>query len=598
MLKLRMSPVFIIFIIFSQLFICNSVFGVPTDNRAERKKTKVLLEAIQVEGEEAEKNKISEEEIQEAETPEDKVKRERKHIVTTLESMIHDINILKQRLSDSEKEFKAAEQESEKAAIKEETERLNEHLKSLRTNFGKVIAGINLSAFEQKSETAFKWEEEVSDLLQPVIQELKSMTSRPRQIQKLRSDIAHYENTLPIAKKIIKNIQLIKRETEDEYLIKELKEMEADWRDKEHQIANQLIANRLQLEELTKDEKPLLDSAQGALKNFFKTRGKNILLSFIAFFTVFVVFRLTHQGIYKLKPVKERTFYIRLFDVIYYFVGTAGALFASLAVLYVFGDWVLLTLILIFTIGFLWTAKENIPRFWNQIKLLLNLGPVRENERLIYGGVPWKVTCLNFYTDLENPLLKSQIKLPLHKLTEMVSYPCHKDERWFPCKEGDWVVLSDGTRAQMRTQTHETVRLVLLSGANKSYLTEDFLRLNPLNISENFRLKVTFGVSYDHLFIITDELPETMKKTMEESFRKENYGNYMTDLTVDFKETTPSALELEISAYFSGEVAPLYEKIQKDIYKFCVHACKQNAWNLPHAKIAIRESGEDEDEME
>jgi hypothetical protein len=56
---------------------------------------------------------------------------------------------------------------------------------------------------------------------------------------------------------------------------------------------------------------------------------------------------------------------------------------------------VLITLISLFLLGFAWAAKRNIMQFWKEIKLLLNLGAVRENERLIYHGVPWKVISLN-----------------------------------------------------------------------------------------------------------------------------------------------------------------------------------------------------------
>ena len=84
-----------------------------------------------------------------------------------------------------------------------------------------------------------------------------------------------------------------------------------------------------------------------------------------------------------------------------------GATSAFVIVLYISGDWVLLILAVIFLLGIAWTAKRGLPVFWEQIKLLLNLSTVRENERVVYNGIPWRVVSLNIYSRLENPALEN-----------------------------------------------------------------------------------------------------------------------------------------------------------------------------------------------
>ncbi|UCF93308.1 MAG: hypothetical protein JSW39_03870, partial [Desulfobacterales bacterium] len=263
--------------------------------------------------------------------------------------------------------------------------------------------------------------------------------------------------------------------------------LKKDWMNKAQQISNQLTVVKYQLDEKIKEKKSLLDSTQNILRLFFKSRGRNLFFSIAAFIFVFLSLRLLHQLAYRFSPIlrsKERSFYIRLTEVLYHIVTFLGAVSASLIVLYSSGDWVLLSVAIIFMIGLAWTVKQGLPRFWEQIKLLLNLGTVRENERVIYRGLPWRVASINLYSQLENPALKSsRIRLPLRDLIEMNSRPYHPDEPWFPCKENDWVTLADGTQGKVVTQTADIVRLVLRGGSRKTYLTEEFSRQNPNNIS-------------------------------------------------------------------------------------------------------------------
>ena len=40
------------------------------------------------------------------------------------------------------------------------------------------------------------------------------------------------------------------------------------------------------------------------------------------------------------------------------------------------------------------------------------------------------------------------------------------------------------------------MELIERGGARRTYLTADFLGLSPINLSRNFRLKETIGISY------------------------------------------------------------------------------------------------------
>ncbi|MDM8551402.1 hypothetical protein QUF72_15055 [Desulfobacterales bacterium HSG2] len=514
--------------------------------------------------------------------------------ISTLGKIIRDMNNLKRQIKNKEKQFRSARTEADRTRIAEELKQLNENLEILRMNFDKIAAGIDISGFEETSEEDFKWEKEVQELLRPVIQEVKKMTARPRQIEKLRSNIAFYDERLPTVQKAIENINALIKQTEEKKIIKQLKALKKIWVNRKKKISSQLEVSKLHLEVLSKEKKSFWGSVQVILKLFFKSRGKNLLLSLLAFISVFLILRLIHRGIYKLSPIhkaEERPFYIRLCDVIYHILTGIGAIFAMLTVLYIYGDWVILTLAVFFLLGFIWAARLNIPEFWEEIKLLLNLGSVREGERVFYKGVPWKVVSLNVYSELENPALKSRIRLPLRMLTALSSYPYDKDAPWFPCEKNEWVILADGTRGEVVSQTHETVQLCLRGGARKTYLTGDFLGLNPLNLSDKFRLKVTFGIDYRHQAASTREIPEKLGKILEEKLKADGFGDDLTLLRVDFKTAAASSLDFEIIADFTGKAAPLYSRIAREIQRFAVEACNTEGWEIPFTQVTIHNAG-------
>ncbi|QTA89320.1 hypothetical protein [Desulfonema magnum] len=515
--------------------------------------------------------------------------KENRHI-ETLDMILQDINEFNKDIKSKERELRSAKTKEEKLRIREEISNFTDELDILEQNFNKIATSIDVSVFEEKPQKEFKWEEEVSELLRPVVQEIKGMTAGPRQTEKLRRDMTYYETRLPIIKKAVKNIETLMTQVESKKLRKQLKHLKKSWTDKEQQFSNQLAVARLQLEELAKARKPFWESAQTILKLFFKSRGKNLFFALVSFLSVFLILRLIHRGIYKFSPIhkaEERPFYVRLCDVFYHLLTGAGSVFAFLAVLYTYGDWVLLTLAVFFILGFVWTAKENFSRFWEEIKLLLNLGSVRENERLIYQGVPWKVNSLNLYTELENPVLKNKIKLSLRELTTLNSYPYQKNDPWFPCKENDWVILADETRGQVISQSHDMVRLCLRGESYKTYLTGDFLSLSPHNISEKFRLKVTFGIDYRHQAICTSEVPEMLGKFVEEKLRDAGYGDDLISLRVDFKSAAASSLDFEIIADFSGRVAEFYQRLNRNIQSFAVDACNAYGWEIPFTQITL-----------
>lgn len=112
----------------------------------------------------------------------------------TLYSIAETMKELKGRIGELEQVLRRTRSEEEKTAIEEELARLNARYKSMTIDLGRVIAGVDLEQGRaDPTAEKFNWHEEFRELLWPVIQELKNMTARPREIERLRSELLYYE---------------------------------------------------------------------------------------------------------------------------------------------------------------------------------------------------------------------------------------------------------------------------------------------------------------------------------------------------------------------------------------------------------------------
>ena len=479
--------------------------------------------------------------------------------------------------------------------ISADISRLQESIRALEKNFEKISTGIDLDRFDTVKEPEFDWKREILDLLSPIIQQLKSMTDRPRQLEKLRSELAYYQSRMPIAKTAIANIQNLISQTEDAQLKTELNKLKEKWLKRSDQINNQLTVVQYQLEQKSREKKSFWETGQMLVQSFFKSRGRNFILATASFVLTWILFRLAYRLIVRIRPqrrIEHPPIYTRLFDIGYRLLTVIGAVAAFLFVLYIAGDWVLLSLFIIFLLGFAWAAKQNVPRFWQEIRLMINLGPVRENERIVHNGIPWRVVSLNFYSHLENPLLKGgRLRLPLKEFVDKTSRPSGPEEAWFPCRENDWVILSDNTRGQVMTQTPESVQLLLYGGSVKTYSTGDFLSQNPTNISSGFSLKSTFGIDYKHQAQCTQEIPEQLKQMLQRELVKAGYGDNLAAVNAEFSQASASSLDIDIIAVFSGNAAKDYVALTRALQRIAVDACNRYGWEIPFAQVTVHPAG-------
>ncbi|MBT3722544.1 MAG: mechanosensitive ion channel family protein, partial [Gammaproteobacteria bacterium] len=183
--------------------------------------------------------------------------------------------------------------------------------------------------------------------------------------------------------------------------------------------------------------------------------------------------------------------------------------------------------------------------------------------------------------ELGNPVAEICLRLPINDLVGQNSRPTESDEPWFPCKKNDWVLLNDGIRGKVTGISMEMVQLIERGGARKTYQTSDFLACSPRNLSTNFRIKETIGISYSLQQQSTGDILETLYQYIQQKIEQEGYTEQMLNLRVEFQSAGESSLDLVIIADFDGQIADLYNRLRRAIQRWSVDACTQNNWEIP-----------------
>lgn len=499
---------------------------------------------------------------------------------------------LKEQIQLSQKKLKASSSEAERVALEAEISQLDKQLSETNEDFEQIATGVEPTLFAEKKVQIFSWKEELATLLEPAIKELKRFTIRARQKTDLRDKIAELEVLTAVAKKAVEHLQTAAKEATDKQVQKEIKALQPEWVNIDKRLRNKLELAQNELKRLEDQEVSLVESSRNSLRTFFRDRGLYLVVAVITYIAILLAFRLLYRLVVAIavrltRQPEERSLQVRLLYIIFQVLSVASAVIGLFYVLYLAEDWFLLSMAIIFFLGLTWTIRQGVPRLWQQGRLMLNIGSVRENERLILYGVPWRVASINVFCKLVNPSLDAELRIPIEQLTGQVSRPYKPDEPWFPCKKGDWVVVGNEPSAKVISLSHEQVELVELGGRRITYPTEVFLAACPANLSRNFRLRVLFGVSYTLQEQATSEIPVILRDYLQMRMEEEGYLDSCLNLQVEFMQANTSSLDLLVLADFEGKMAGISKRIERGIQKWCVECCTRNNWEIPFPQLTV-----------
>jgi hypothetical protein len=473
-----------------------------------------------------------------------------------------------------------------------ESKKFQEALDELQAQFDSIAGGVEVAEFTDEPPEPVDPQAELMELLKPLLDEAKKATAIPRELEALTQRLEVLDARRQRAAEAVRRTTTLLDAVENQNapLPERLDAALRAWQNHQKEAENEITVTRHQLEKKELEQKPLLESTRETLLSFFRSRGMNLLLGFSAFALTYAAIRFLYKQVHRLLT-RRRSFGSRLVDVIFQLLASIAALFSMVMVFHVAHDILLLALTILFFAGICWGGIRFLPGYMEQLRLLLNIGPVREGERVVMDGLPWRVNDLRFYSKLSNESLSGgNLRLPIKMLIGVHSRPCPENEAWFPCREGDWIQLENGQWGKILSQTPEVVTLEPLGKAIISYQTAAFLALNPQNLSHGFRVTTVFGIDYRHQPDATSKIPEAMKSHVESGLLKRVEPNQLLHLEVELKQAGASSLDYEVDADFSGDVAPLYEQLNRALTTLLVEASNQNGWSIPFNQLTIHQA--------
>ncbi len=482
--------------------------------------------------------------------------------------------------------------------VNKRREELILQLDGLNRNFESLATELQTDDFYLDKKKDSGWAKELEGLILPLLEAVSDVTAKPRKIERLKKRVASLEAQLKmfeVGRNNIKNLLTMDTQALDPES-PQTKKYLATLKNLKNKYNTELVQVKLEearrnLESELESSESIWDAATRSIQDFFKHRGLNLLITVAIFFALWYL--LTKLRIY---IVGEKSFIKippwtrKLLVTAYSVLVLMLCVVSSLVALYFLNDWLLLSVIILFMLAIFWASRQFIPRLFQEVRLALNLGTVKEKERLIWNGVPWEVVNLGLQATLVNPHLEGgQLQLPLGELIGKISRPVVEGEPWFPTETGDWVTLSDGTYGRVKQQTMEQVILQLKGNTLKFYATPEFLDKTPMNLSKGFRYDINFGLDYSLQSRICDEIPQLLEMGMRTHMER-HYRKNLPDFTytkVSFDHAGSSALNLKVLVHVEGRCAERYEEFLRDIQSTLVRICNENKLVIPFNQLTV-----------
>ena len=524
--------------------------------------------------------------------------------IETLRTLFSTYDAVNRAIQEQQAAMKSAAGTVGIEAAQRELQELEARKQALQEDFLAVASGVTTTEFHGggEEEPPLTLEEELRRLFTPMVTELRKLSKKPRALQEMQDRLADQERREALAhlaqSNVAAQLQALAdaKEPRNSELIRQLTRLLDDWKTRQREAESRILALKNQIVEVEGEASGLMAALTGAGKNFLLTRGRNILFAILAFLAVFFSIRLVSFQAMRMVPASQKEklgFFSRLLGLLSQSLSLLLATAAALGVLYASGDWLLGGLAMLIVIGLALAAKNGLTTYFEQVRMILNLGSAREGERVVIDGVPWRVGRINLQTRLTNPCLDGPgLQLPLESLMKMVSRPSGPEESWFPCRSGQFVLLAPDLLARVEQAGPDFVQVRYRGGITRQVPTVEFVKLQPENLSEGFVLSTTLGLDYRHQSEITSTIPARLETALRAGLLKRVTEDHLLGVTVAFKEAGQSSLDLLLLGRFAGEAAEQYLELRRVMQQIAVDTCTAEGWSLAFPQLVMRRAGE------
>ena len=430
---------------------------------------------------------------------------------------------------------------------------------------------------------------QVKEILMPLLDGVRRVSERPRKIEKLYFEIDNLKKDIQVREGAIFKVQeLIKSEQFNE-LLDPLEEAKLDLEKEKKNFEFEVEFRKRSLRKIEGEKKPFLNELGEFVTDFFGTKGKNLFVAALVLFISFWTFMVFRNRLFALLHLSKKFLFLKkTFMALYGGISFSISLFFSILCLYFFNDWLLVTLACILILGILWSLKQVAPQFLDEARLILNLGTVREGEKIIFNGVPWKVETLNFLSTLTNNSLSGgRLLVRARDMVKYSSRPWSDEEKWFPTEKGDWVSLPDKTFGEVIIQTPDQVILKTLGGSQHYYKTENFMSLAPENLSLGVFVEVVLRLDYKYqkdVFPLIRYFQEGLEQKLN---GHELLGSGIKKVMVEFSSLGEHALDLWIRVDAKGTIAKERYTLERYIQRSFVELCNEKEMLIPFEQLSV-----------
>ena len=502
--------------------------------------------------------------------------------------------LIQNKLEQRETIVRQLREEPEKNVTKRNAnlQSIDEQLNRLRATFELIALGdVNVELIEIPDDKPTDWRADLLEVLRPVVDSINSLTRRPRQLAELRDSIVRFETGKEVAQEALSAIDAINPSELDGHTGDSLTELKSKWLNELESFDRDLLVARSQLERLAGEQSSFVQGVGPAVKSFLLGRGLTLLIALVMAVLTWAAMRAMwwfYEKRFTTKVQRRTSTRYRLASYSFYLLNIVVVVLVVLCVLYLREDLLLLALAFLLIAGAVLSFRQFLPRYLKEARLLLNLGSVREDERVVYNGLPWQVMSLNIQSVLRNPELDGIIRLPLETIQTLISRPI-KNRLWFPTSVGDYVILPDGVFGQIKYQTPDLVELNVKGGMGMTIPTPEFYSMSVMNLSreETFGVIVTFGFDYSLQAISLTVIPDTLRSACQAALDSAGYTKSLKSLLVEFSSAGSSSLDYLIFAQCDKSVASDYYKIERLLQQTCVAVANDKAWNIPFPQIMV-----------
>ncbi len=521
------------------------------------------------------------------------VQLENQRRLTIVNQIGEAIDAIEQTLQEKKANKDSAPTEEAKAEIDVEITGLGERLKVLGNNYNTALTGLDTAGFFEKEVEVLSLQEELSDILSPTIRSFKDLTGTTRRIAKLTDEIMYYETRIAQIKDGIERMSMVHDDIRNPEAQKRADALLDYWQQQEKEFTTNLNTAQQHL----LDEEQILKEKPSGFITFAQVQGKNVLLAMLAFFGIILAFHLLHRLVQKYSPLHrtdKHVFWANLIDLLFRVFAVVIGIMAVIYIFFVVNDWILLGIILLFALAVIWSTKNSIGDYVKQVQLLLNLGAVRQNERLIYKGVPYKVEKIGQFCYLTNPELSGgRIRLPIKDLIGLRSRNYDENEVWFPTSIGDWIKIGGAVR-QIKDQSPEMVLIVNSAGSPEPMQTSAFLNQKITNLSKSkFWCGASFLISNKYRDILEEKIIPLFKARIQKDMNAKGYGEFLIgEPYVALWDLKDGGMEIYSEIGAQPELARRFPVMQATLKYSMSAVAQEQGWEDPVSAVEVRQASD------